>query len=159
MERVYHRTGTSLRGPVWIQYHELKLELLLFEATNPCFDSYPGQSPEPRPGTAVRPASLLHLHARTHTHTQYSVLSQSTQSTQLDFSVRGYPPCSSSLLDPELPSSQQLVPFPDRVFPPGFAAAPGPLLLLPAGALPLRFPGASEVRSSIAGMPRLTASC
>lgn len=29
--------------------------------------SYSGQSREPRPGTAVRPASLLHLRAHTHT--------------------------------------------------------------------------------------------
>lgn len=105
--------------------------------------SYPGQSREPRPGTAVRPASLLHLRAHTHTHsTQYS--------TQISLSSggddRGYPPCSSSLLEPELPSSQQLLvlgPLPDRLFPPT-----GP----PPGARPLLLPEASGFLSSIAGI-------
>lgn len=103
--------------------------------------SYPGQSLEPRPGTAVRPASLLHLRAHTH-GTQYS--------TQISLSSsgddRGYPPCSSSLLEPELPSSQQLlvlVPLPDRLFPPT-----GP----PPGARPLLLPEASGFLSSIAGI-------
>lgn len=103
--------------------------------------SYPGQSREPRPGTAVRPASLLHLRAHTHS-TQYS--------TQISLSSggddRGYPPCSSSLLEPELPSSQQLLvlgPLPDRLFPPT-----GP----PPGARPLLLPEASGFLSSIAGI-------
>lgn len=83
--------------------------------------------------------------ARTHTHTH------STQySTQISLSSggddRGYPPCSSSLLEPELPSSQQLLvlgPLPDRLFPPT-----GP----PPGARPLLLPEASGFLSSIAGI-------
>ena len=97
--------------------------------------SYPYQTLGPRPGTAVRRASLLHL------HTRYTIVlsssARSTRSTQQHHRDRGYPPCSSSLLDPELPSSQQLlvlVPLPDRLFPPWFTAAPGPLLPPPAGA-------------------------
>lgn len=74
---------------------------------------------------------------------------------------RGYPPCSSSLLKPELPSSQQLlvlVPLPDSVFPPVLPAAPGPPPVLPVGARPLLFPGASGFLSSIAGITRKTKS-
>ena len=95
--------------------------------------------------------------ARTHTHTHTHSSTQSQYSgvhtVHRSNGDRGYPPCSSSLLEPELPSSQQLVPLPDKLFPPGFAA-PGPLLPPPAGALPLRFPGASGFLSSIAGMTR-----
>lgn len=142
------RTGTRVT----------RLSAVLFEATATELHlvSYPGQNPEPRPDTAVLPASLHHLHTQ---YTQYTaVLSSGTQgtpSTQCYYGDRGYPPCSSSLLDPELPSSQQLlvlVPLPDRFFPPGFGTAPAPLLPPPAGALPLLFPGASGFLSSIAGM-------
>lgn len=147
---------TEPLGPVGVSGEPVsRLSAVLFEATVTELHlvSYPGQNPEPRPDTAVLPASLHHL------HTQYtSVLSSGTQgtpSTQCYYDDRGYPPCSSSLLDPELPSSQQLlvlVPLPDRFFPPGFGTAPGPLLPPPAGALPLLFPGASGFLSSIAGM-------
>lgn len=90
----------------------------------------------------------------TRTNKQYSEVLRSTTSTLLYRSDRGYAPCSSSLLKPELPSSPQLLPLPDSLFPPSCAVAPGTLLPLLDGPRPLRFPGASAFLTSIAGMTR-----
>lgn len=64
-------------------------------------NSYPDQILEPRPDTAVRPASLHHLGEHTDKCAEKHFGPEAG-----DGGGRGYPPCSSSLLKPELPSSQ-----------------------------------------------------
>lgn len=121
-------TGRSLEGGGghWGQFQKaVKLPFrcsrlpLSLNQTSLLYLSYLARNPEPRLDTAVRPASRHHL--RTHTPRQYSGSVLRVHTVITHYGDRGYPPCSSSLLEPALPSSQQLlmlVPLPDIPFPP-----------------------------------------
>ena len=71
---------------------------------------YLGHSPVPWLGTAVQLASHRHLDAN---RSQFGAKLNNLERAQVVGRDRGYhSPCSSSLLEPELPSSQELTLFP-----------------------------------------------